>query len=152
MGMSVEIVGRQGLWEVLPLLEDFLRDGEALPEGFVREVEQALDSGEIFVFAASVDGKAAGVLTLETRLSFALGGNFASVEDLYVAPEYRGRGIGQAMISATEVFCSEKGISYVEVQVEADEARRFYENVGYVVEEGIKVMSRSQVLGRSSTS
>lgn len=152
--MEIRVAERGGIAEPLVLLSGFLRDGEPLSEGFLTEMEDAVGRGDISVVSAFADGRAIGVLVLAVRLSVALGGAFASIEDLYVLPGYRRSGAGRAMISAAEKLCSAKDVSYVEVQIEEGSggAEGFYSSVGYEREEDIGVMSRSQVLGGSGGS
>ncbi|WP_119069137.1 GNAT family N-acetyltransferase [Rubrobacter indicoceani] len=132
--------------EVLPLLEEFLRDGEPLPERFVERVRSSVERGDLYVIAASIAGRAVGVLTLAPRPSFALGGTFASIEDLYVSPAYRRLGVGRTLLSRTRKLCASLDISYVEVQVEPAEkgAKEFYTSGGFEMEEEVAVMSLSQ--------
>lgn len=55
------------------------------------------------------------------------------VENVYVEDEYRGRGIGSALIERGERALAERGADVVtlEVLVANDDARRFYERLGY---------------------
>lgn len=144
-----ERAGREGLLAPLALLEEFLRPGEPLPEEFVRSVVGLVEGGDFIVFAAEVGGRVCGVLTLALRPSFAIGGYFGSIEDLYVLSEYRRTEVGRAMISAAETACRERDISYVEVQAEEPEAREFYASVGYEPEGEVRVMSRSLPVPRN---
>lgn len=85
----------------------------------------------------------AGVLTLAYRPSLASGKVFASVEDLYVRSSERGVGVGGALLMAAEGRCRERGVSYLEVQADGQEAQRFYASEGFVGASGIRVMFRS---------
>ena len=55
------------------------------------------------------------------------------VDELYVAPEARGRGFGSALLVAVEGLTHERGSQLIEVAVDgADtDAHRFYERHGY---------------------
>jgi ribosomal protein S18 acetylase RimI-like enzyme len=55
------------------------------------------------------------------------------VDELYVAPEARGVGIGSALLAAVESITRERGGRLIEIAVDgADtDARRFYERHGY---------------------
>jgi GNAT superfamily N-acetyltransferase len=68
------------------------------------------------------------------------------VEDLYVVPGFRRRGAGRALLEAVGKRCAARGVSYVEAQVEGEEAMAFYEALGYDPETGVRVLSRSYVL------
>ena len=72
------------------------------------------------VLAARAEDQILGVVFLAYRLNVSAGGLFASIEDLYVRPEARRQGIGRALLRAADERCTERDISYVEVQVEEE--------------------------------
>ena len=96
------------------------------------------------MLAAWADGGPVGVIVLAFRPSISLGATFASIEDLYVKPDARRRGVGRALLGAVGERCKERGVSYIEVQT--DEAVAFYMSLGYKPEEGIQVLSRCYAL------
>jgi GNAT superfamily N-acetyltransferase len=57
----------------------------------------------------------------------------ALLDELYVRPDLRGRGIGNALIRAVEALAAERGGRVVEVNVDGEDtdARRFYVAHGY---------------------
>jgi aminoglycoside 6'-N-acetyltransferase I len=144
----VEVTSATGtkLAEPLRLLEGSLRDGEPVPEDFARRLREAVESGDLEVVAASSEGRVVGVAVLAYRLSVSAGGLFASIEDLYVEPDARRRGVGRALLEAVGERCTARGVSYVEAQVEEREAAAFYAASGYEEEPGVRVFSRSYVL------
>ena len=144
--MKVEPERGAGLAEPLRLLEEFLRDGEPEPESFARRLRESVEAGELEVLAARAEGRVVGVAVLAYRLSISAGGLFASVEDLYVKPDARRRGVGRALLEAVGERCAARGVSYVETQVEDEEAAGFYAALGYEEEPGVRVFSRSYVL------
>jgi GNAT superfamily N-acetyltransferase len=144
--VKVEPERGAGLAEPLRLLEEFLRDGEPEPESFARRLRESVEAGELEVLAARAEGRVVGVAVLAYRLSISAGGLFASVEDLYVKPDARRRGVGRALLEAVGERCAARGVSYVETQVEDEEAAGFYAALGYEEEPGVRVFSRSYVL------
>jgi ribosomal protein S18 acetylase RimI-like enzyme len=56
----------------------------------------------------------------------------AYVQDLFVAEEFRGRGVGEALIRATARHVRDTGGAYLRLSVEAgnESARAFYERIG----------------------
>jgi len=144
--VEVEPARGAGLAEPLRLLEEFLRDGEPEPESFARRLRESVEAGELEVLAARAEGRVVGVAVLAYRLSISAGGLFASVEDLYVEPDARRRGLGRALLEAVGERCAARGVSYIEAQVEDEEATAFYAAVGYEEEPGVRVFSRSYVL------
>ena len=141
--IEVSPVPGPDLREPLRLLEEWLRDGEPVPEPFVAELRRHLEAGELEVLAARLEGRMVGVLVLAFRPNVALGAPFASIEDLYVQPQARRRGVGGALLQAAHDRCKSRGISYLEAQVEEVAVRDFYEASGYEPEPEVRVFSRS---------
>ena len=58
---------------------------------------------------------------------------WAAVEDVYVVPELRGRGLGRALFEAFGEWARQKGANGVSLQVAAGNtrARSFYERLGF---------------------
>ena len=139
----VEVALPTGLAEPLALLEEALRDGDPVPEDFADRLRKAVEAGDVEVLAARAEDQLLGVALLAYRLNVSAGGLFASVEELYVRPEARRRGVGRALLQAADERCEERGISYVEAQVEEKEAELLYAAMGYEPETGVRVLSRS---------
>jgi ribosomal protein S18 acetylase RimI-like enzyme len=57
------------------------------------------------------------------------------VENIYVAPEYRGQGVGSALLDCAERRLAARGVDRVGLEAMADneDARRFYRRHGYDV-------------------
>lgn len=133
------------LAEPLSLLEESLRSGEPVSSPFAGQLARAVGEGDLEVIAAWLNGCVVGVVVLSLRPNISLGATFASIEDLYVKPEVRRRGIGRALLGAVEERCKQRGISYVEVQTDG-EAASFYEALGYELEAGVRMLSQSYML------
>ena len=135
------------LAEPLRLLERWLRDGERVPRAFATRLGEEVAAGRLEVLVARTESGAVGVAVLAYRLNVSAAGPFASVEDLYVAPGARRRGVGRALLVAVGERCAAKGISYVEAQVpEHAGAAAFYEALGYALEPGLRTFARSYTL------
>jgi GNAT superfamily N-acetyltransferase len=139
----VEVTLATGLAEPLNLLAAALRDGDPVPEVFADRLRKAVEAGDVEVLAARAEDQILGVALLAYRLNVSAGGLFASIEDLHVRPDARGRGVGRALLKAVDELCAERGISYVEAQVEETEAELFYAALGYEPETDVRVLSRS---------
>ena len=139
----VEVVPATDLAAPLAVLEEALRDGEPVPEDFGDRLRKAVEEGDVEVLAARKEDRILGVALLAYRLNISAGGLFASIEDLYVSPAARRRGVGRALLKTVHELCAERGISYVEVQIEEREAELFYAPQGYEPETGVRVLSRS---------
>lgn len=101
---------------------------------------------EVLVARDPASEEIAGVALVGYRLNLASGGRFASFEELHVAPEYRGRGVGRALLAEVERRCAARGISYIEAQI-ISESVDFFLAAGYEEEEDLKVLSRSIAFG-----
>ena len=117
-----------------------------MPEVFNGELREAVEAGNLEVLAASSEGSMLGVAVVAFRLNISAGGPFASIEDLYVRPESRRRGVGRALLEAVAQRCKIRDVSYVEAQVEDEEAAAFYASLGYELEPDVQVFSRSYTL------
>ena len=131
------------LTEAVRLLEEFHRGGEPVSENTARALREAVEAGDVEVLAARAEGRMVGVAVLAYRLSVSAAGLFASIEDLYVRPGARRRGVGRALLEAVKERCTSRGVSYVEAQVEGEEAVSSYSALGYEEELGVRVFSRS---------
>jgi len=148
--IEVSPVCGRDLAEPLRLLEESLRDGEAVPEDFAEALHRAVDAGEVEVLSARTQGRIVGVAVLAYRLNVSAAGLFASIEDLYVTPQTRRRGVGRALLQAVEERCTSRRISYVEAQVEDEDAAAFYAALGYEEECSVRVLSRSYSMSARS--
>ena len=140
--MGVERVLTAAPGEALMFLEETLRDGRPVSEGFAAELRAAMERGHTEILVARLDGCVVGVVMLDFRLNISAGRLFASVEEVQAGPDARGRGGGRALIGAAERRCAERGVSYLEVQTD-DEAADFYEACGFEPEPEVRVLSRS---------
>ncbi len=117
-----------------------------MPGAFVKRFQDGVKAGDLEVLAARLEGRVIGVAVVAYRLNISAGGPFASIEDLYVRPESRRRDIGRALLEAVAERCKIRGVSYIEAQVEDDEAAAFYSALGYEPELSVRVFSRSYAL------
>jgi len=76
---------------------------------------------------------AVAVALVSLRPSVWYDGPVAVLDELYVVPELRGRGLGSMLLDATERVIRQRGGELLEINVDGDDtgARRFYERHGY---------------------
>lgn len=74
-----------------------------------------------------------GVAVVALRPSVWRGGPVGLLEELFVLPELRNRGVGAALLHAAEAAVRARGGSALEIEVSSGDAgaRRFYERHGY---------------------
>ena len=101
------------------------------PEILTARLQNLLAGADVIAFLAGDPAIAVVLLTL--RPNVWCDGPIALVEELYVAPQARGRGIGSALLAAVESITRERGGQLIEIAVDgADrDAHRFYESHGY---------------------
>lgn len=92
-------------------------------------------NGYAFVFVATMGEEMVGFVSGELREGSPtfLPKTWASVDDVFVLPGYRNRGIGRALIASVEGWARRKGANGVSLQVAAanNRGRKFYEDLGF---------------------
>lgn len=75
----------------------------------------------------------AGYLVVTFGYSLEFGGRDAFVDELYVLPAARGRGLGTEALALAEELCREAGVRalHLEVEFQNSEAKRLYARSGY---------------------
>lgn len=84
-------------------------------------VLQRPERGTLLV--AVVDGLSVGVAYLSFTWSLEHGGKTAWLEELYVAPDHRDKGIGQTLLTAVCAHAREQGCAAVDLEVDATHQR-----------------------------
>ncbi len=143
MSVAIQRVGEADLTELLPLMrgycefyetdpsdEALLGLSRALIEDPQREGVQliARDPGE--------SGESLGFATVFWMWSTTRAARIAVMNDLFVAPSARGRGVGEALIAACLELARERGAAMLEWQTAPDNrtAQALYERVGGIRE------------------
>lgn len=81
------------------------------------------DATRGFVLLARVEGQIVGLAYAAVILGAEHGGLVAWLEELYVAPAHRSRGIGSALIGAMVEHAHETGIVAIDLEVDASHKR-----------------------------
>jgi aminoglycoside 6'-N-acetyltransferase I len=136
--ISVEKIGSESFDAAFHLLQRFfVEEGFDTPAEEMRSSLAAmLASGSSAVFLAWRNGEALGVATVTTVVGIEYG-RAAEMDDLYVLPQARGRGVAGALIEAVCGWCQEQGCTAVLVTVtpEGEAAHGlmdFYQRRGFV--------------------
>lgn len=86
------------------------------------------------LFIAEDRGRAIGVATVSLEFGIEYGWS-AEMGDLYIDPEYRGRGLSRIMIAAVESFLKERGVAGYQVTVtphaSEHDIARYYSRLGF---------------------
>jgi ribosomal protein S18 acetylase RimI-like enzyme len=129
--------GRNSLEQLLALMAEFYA-GEALPydEALARKGLDLLFTDESLgrAWFIEVEGECAGYLVLAASFSLEFHGRDAFVDELYVRPAYRGRGLGTHALERAMAECRALGIHALHLEVDHDnpQARALYERLGFV--------------------
>ena len=125
--------------EIARLLHDFNEEYEEqtppVPE-LTRHAERMLREGEMTVLLAAEGPD--GLALLRFRPSVWTEQQEAYLQELYVVPPLRGRGIGEALMRAVLATCRERDAAWIELNTgETDTAARgLYTKLGFTNEEG----------------
>ncbi|MBI2717371.1 MAG: GNAT family N-acetyltransferase [Rhizobiales bacterium] len=114
-------------------------------EGFATDVETIARHAAIMsgletcgLFVAEAQGEAIGVATVSLEFGIEYGW-WAELGDLYVVPQWRGRGLSLALVEAAETFLRRHGASGYQVTVtpyasEAHDLASYYARLGFAGE------------------
>lgn len=121
------------------LLHDFNSEYDEPTPGVERLAEicgRLIEAGEMTVLLAG-DGPD-GIAALRLRTAIWTGEPEAHLQELYVVPELRGRGIGRALLEASMTVAREAGATGIDLNTgETDTAARaLYESAGFTNREG----------------
>lgn len=88
-----------------------------------------------FLFVAVVGDRTVGFISGELRQGSPtfLPKTWASVDDVFIEPEYRNRGMGRALLQSVQAWAQERGADGISLQVAAanSRGRKFYEDLGF---------------------
>jgi len=124
--------------KILQLIRDLALYEKAPLEAVatLEQIEQTIFSNQPSAFAhvAEVDGEVVGISIWFLNYSTWLGKPGIYLEDLYVDPEHRGKGLGLALLKELASICSERGYERLQWWVlDWNEASiEFYTSLGAV--------------------
>jgi ribosomal protein S18 acetylase RimI-like enzyme len=93
------------------------------------------NSGYSFLFVAVAGDRTVGFISGELRQGSPtfLPKTWASVDDVFVEPDYRNRGMGRALLQSVEAWAKMRDADGISLQVAAanTRGRKFYEDLGF---------------------
>jgi len=96
---------------------------------FLKERFKKKDS---VIFLAFYDGKAAGFTQLYRSFSTVSLKPLLILNDLYVAPDFRNKGVGESLLRKAQVYCSSTNCKGLALETAVDNpARSLYERLGW---------------------
>lgn len=89
------------------------------------------------------EGRDAGYVVLTLRFGMEYGGLIACIDDLYVLPQHRNRGLSTAALFEIRDFCRSKGVRAITVEVSPDNgpAQAVYRRIGMKEEPGRQLLA-----------
>ena len=119
---------------VASLLHDFNEEFETPTPGvevLAGRLAQLLDGDDVVALLAPEPPAAVALMTFRPNVWYA--GPVALLDELYVRPDLRGRGIGSALLTRACALARDRGAGLMEINVDEGDvdARRFYERYGF---------------------
>jgi ribosomal protein S18 acetylase RimI-like enzyme len=134
-GVEVRPARTEEIEEMLPLIRAYCEFYETEPddEGLRSMFETLIsEPSQGAIFIARDGGKAVGFATLDWKWSSLKAARIGYLEDLFVDPETRGRGIADALIEICAARCRELGMPAMEWLTAPDNhrAQKVYDRTG----------------------
>jgi GNAT superfamily N-acetyltransferase len=134
-GVEIRTARTDEIEEMLPLIRAYCEFYETEPnDAGIRKMFETLitEPSQGVVFIARDDGRAVGFATLDWKWSSLKGARLGYLEDLFVDPEARGRGIADALIEVCAERCRELGMPALEWLTAPDNhrAQKVYNRTG----------------------
>jgi GNAT superfamily N-acetyltransferase len=102
------------------------------PHGCRRFLKARMEKGESVIQLAIIGGKGAGFTQLYHTFSSVSMEKSLILNDLYVAPSYRNRGIGEALLRKAQDYCVAYNYKGLALETGVDNpAQKLYERLGW---------------------
>jgi ribosomal protein S18 acetylase RimI-like enzyme len=126
-------------WEFEQIRGFDAHNAERLLTSFLKQPE--LGRGWI----AFDDQQVLGYLLCSRVFSFEYGGPTATIDEIYVIADARGRGVGKLLVGTAEQVMREQGCVHIEMEVSARNVRaqHFYSVLGFSTRVGYSLMQKA---------
>lgn len=133
-GAEPRIAGSGDEVTVARLLDEFNREFDTPtpgPKVLARRLQRLLAGTDVVAVLAGDPSVAVALLTFRPNIWFE--GPVVLLDELYVRPDLRGRGIGSDLLEFTMTLARSRGAELYEINVDGQDtdARRFYERHGF---------------------
>jgi len=95
--------------------------------------DKTIDSSSVVIFLAVENNKYIGITTVYKIPQIRKGGYCAEIEEMYIEPEFQGKGVAQLLVNTIVDWAKENGIKTVRLESsnELKRAHGFYEKAGF---------------------
>ena len=99
----------------------------------VKNCKNLVDDANSHILVAEIEGTVVGFISFTPRKTILHQGSSGLIDELVVAKEYLGKGVGKQLVLATIEKCKQLGCCEVEVSTEKanTKAREFYKKCGF---------------------
>lgn len=108
-GLKIRLVNEKDLLSLVVLAGEFM-PGEATAEERISVLEHALENPDYELMVAELDGEIFGFVDQWIIHDFCHGGKLSYIQNLYVAPRYRKKGIGSKLLRRIINTAKKKGV------------------------------------------
>ena len=136
LGVSFRFAEVRDIDRLLPLMRDFyiferLAFEEIRQRRLVLQLIQSPDLGRLILFEQG--GELLGYMVLGFGFSLEFHGRDCLLDEFYVVPEHRSKGIGRAAVEFATARCREMGIRAVHLEADYVNVRshEFYKRLGF---------------------
>lgn len=150
MNIQLQRATPHHLAEILPLVADYhaFERIDSSAEGRASAVRRLLqDPGLGAIWRIDVNSQLAGYIALCRSFSIEFNGYDAFVDEFFLLPEYRGRGVGKCVLARIDSEARKLGINALHLEVARDNqaARKLYDAAGFAAREKYLLMSLTLV-------
>ena len=134
IGLQIRPVAEEDYYEVFRLYRQLISNNYYQSENdFARIFKAFMNSGDREAFVATVHNRVIGFVTLYYLDVFHYSGQVASIQELVVTEEFRGRGVGQALVEFVRRQTAERHCRGLEVATDLWQggAKSFYKRCGF---------------------
>ena len=98
-----------------------------------RALRMIIERASAAAWVAEAGGRVVGMVTAQTVVSTAEGGESVWIEDVIVKEDLRGKGIGRGLVQAVEQWCAGRGVTRMQLLADGsnEAACEFYPKRGW---------------------